>query len=285
MSENQSVKQIQSLDEVLKTMKRVNESFAYEVWIPSISDTLRFKEINTAQQKRLVKSVIDSEVYKTEFIGALRDIIKENCADDINTDDLTVIDKLCIALHMRAISIGGTLDLEIPIPGEEVATMQYSVDLNEILDKLKSVVSTPETITVEDGTGKYSIKCSVPSIGTEYKLERELRTDKEEEAIATAEELRNLLGDVFSSEICKYVSALTVQGEDGVMDINLSGITFKDRIKIIEQLPIKVIKEVMSFIEKVKQEINKITIINVEIDGQESFERRLDVDSGFFTNF
>jgi hypothetical protein len=282
MSDEQSVK-TQSLDDVLKTMKRVQETFVYEIWVPSLKNVVRFKEINTAQQKRLVKTVIDSEVYKTEFIKALRDIIAENCADDIDIDELTILDKLCIAIHMRSISVGNELDLEIPIPGDESNSMKYSIKLDEVLDNIKNKVKSPSIKEIEDENGKFKVTCNVPKIGTEYKLEQELRTTVDNEEITDVNKLRELLGDVFTSELCKYISVLKIK-DDNEMVINLDNVTFTDRIRLIEELPVKLIKEVLAYIEKIKEEINKITLIKVEYEGNK-IERRLEVDSGFFTNF
>ena len=36
-------------------MDRVNEVFSYEIWIPSLKKNVMFREINTSQQKRLIK--------------------------------------------------------------------------------------------------------------------------------------------------------------------------------------------------------------------------------------
>ena len=68
---------LESLESVLDLMDRVNETFAYGVWVPSLNKEIMFREINTSQQKRLIKSVIDSPIYHTEFIFTLRQILKE----------------------------------------------------------------------------------------------------------------------------------------------------------------------------------------------------------------
>jgi hypothetical protein len=52
-------------------MNRANETFVYEVPIPSLKRKVMFREVNTSQQKRLIKAIIDSPAYNTEFIFAL----------------------------------------------------------------------------------------------------------------------------------------------------------------------------------------------------------------------
>ena len=53
---------------LLAAMKEANQSFKYDVMIPSLNRNVPFSEISTAQQKKLIKSIIDSEIYNTEFI-------------------------------------------------------------------------------------------------------------------------------------------------------------------------------------------------------------------------
>ena len=76
--QNNSVKNI---NDILNVMNRANEVFSYEIWIPSLQKDVMFREMTTSQQKRLIKSVIDSPIYNTEFIFAISQIIKENCAE------------------------------------------------------------------------------------------------------------------------------------------------------------------------------------------------------------
>ena len=128
MSEERVQEKMGSIDEVLGLMDRVNEVFAYEVWVPSLKRNVMFREINTNQQKRLIKAIIDSPIYNTEFIFALRKVIKENCSDpEVNVDELTIIDKLIIALKMRSVSVSDTLELKVPIDDEKIRVKKCKV--------------------------------------------------------------------------------------------------------------------------------------------------------------
>lgn len=281
-----SVKTVEDLDKILNTMNRVNETFAYEVWIPSLNKEIMFREINTSQQKRLIKSIIDSPVYNTEFIFTLRQILKENCIDTkINVDELTILDKLFIAIKMRSVSIGDAVEIEIT--GEDDKPITRGIGLTKIIDSAKKKINVPKPKNIKDDSGVYTVECSIPSILTEYKLEDELRKNSEEVDINSPEKLRQTIGDAFIGEVVKYIKSITIEDKDEtlkfVFDDNVS---FRNRIALVEKLPTKLLEKVVSYINEVKVELDKVVLINVEVerDGKkEKVEERLTIDGSFFT--
>lgn len=287
MNEESVKTEMGNLEDVLNLIDRVNEVFSYEVWVPSLKRNVMFREINTNQQKRLIKAIIDSPVYNTEFIFALRQIIKENCAEkEIDTDKLSILDKLMIAMKMRSVSVGDVLELKIPI-GEGKEPLRRGVSLTKLLDDLKNNVNIPVVEVFTDENNVYELKCSIPTILNEYKLEHELRENSESREIKDYDELRQSIGSVFVGEIAKYVNELSIAEKDKKTKIDLDNLSFKNRIALLEKLPEKVTKNVVKYIEKVKKELDKVTLVKVNIgteDEPQIKEETFAIDGSFFTS-
>jgi len=278
---------LENIENVLGLMDRVNESFNYEVWVPSLNKNVMFRELTTSQQKRLIKSIIDSPIYNTEFIYTLRQILKENCSDEkINVDDLTILDKMIIAIKIRSTSISDQVEIEF----DESNKRAFS--LEKILKAAKKDLKIPGPKTISDDRGVYTLQCSMPTIGTEYNLEKELRSNQEVEDINTSEDLRNTIGTTFINELVKYINIISIKSVDGegkeeITDINLNDVNFKNRITLVEKLPEKLTSKLIDYINDIKKELDKIVLIKTTITKEgkeEEVEERLTIDGSFFTS-
>lgn len=285
MSEESVKNEMGKLEDILGMMDRVNEVFSYEIWVPSLKKNVMFREINTNQQKRLIKAIIDSPIYNTEFIFTLRKVIKENCVDtSINVDELTIMDKMVIAMKMRSVSVGDKIELSIPV-GEE--TIKRGVSIEKLLKDLKKKMKLPDVETFVDDKNIYELQCGIPTIATEYKLEDELRKNSEEAKIENYEELRQTVGDVFIGEIAKYIRCISVTEGDQKTKIDLNELSFRNRIALIEKIPERIVNQVVVYIEKVKKEVDKVTLVKVDIGTKEKpevKEENFAIDGSFFTS-
>lgn len=280
-TENNTVNTIGKLDDILKQMDRANESFVYGIWVPSLNKEVMFRELNTSQQKRLIKSIIDSPVFNTEFIFALRQIIKENCVDNINTDDFTVLDKLFIIVKMRAVSIGNTYEITID------EKIKRGLGLEEFLEKAKKQLKIPEPQKLTDDKGIFSVDCNIPTIGTEYSLEMEFRSNTTDIDIDSIDKLKKVIGESFINEIVKYITCLSIKQDDKITQVIFdNNVTFKTRITLIEKLPTKLLEKIVNYINTIRKELDKISVYKFEYekDGvKEIKEERLTIDGSFFT--
>ena len=269
-----------SFDQINKIIKRKDIAYASHYSIPSLKRTLLFNEINTSQQKRLVKSVIDSPVYNTEFICTFREILKENCQDtEVNIDDLTIIDKLIIALGLRIKSIGNNVDIEIETKDNK--KVNVSLDIYKILQMALTNLQNIEPVIVEDSY--YIVECSVPSIGIEYKLEKELRSKETKIEIENVSEMRQTVGDAFIGEIVKYISKVSVKAtEEEVIQVDWQQFNLVNRIKVVETFKTVLLRKVIDYINTVRKEVDKVELVKFEFDGT-TYERRLSIDGNFFT--
>lgn len=272
----------QNIQDILTQLDRVNSSFSYEVWIPSLKREVFFKEMTTAQQKRMIKSIIDSPVYNSEFIKACYTIIKENCDDkEVDIDKLTILDKLFILLKMRSVSIGSEIEVKLKSKLLKDKEVKSNINLEKIYNKAVKTSEhiEPKIIEVE----KYKIYCSLPEILAEYKIEKFIQQKNGERDIKTNQQLRKSVGEKFISEISKYINKISIDG----LEVDLNDIPLKDKITILEKIPSKVMENVYKYIETVTSEIKKITIIDrtITVNGEkEKIKYELDIGAGFFTN-
>lgn len=278
--------QTKNMEDVLKLLDRVNETFTYGIWIPSLNKEVLFREINTSQQKRLIKSIIDSPVYNTEFICTLRQVLIENCVDkDVKIDDLTILDKLFIAIKMRSVSISDTFEMEIPIDEKKNKSIKRGFSLEKIIaESRKELASFPSQI-IQDERNVYTLECSIPTIGTEYALERDLRENIEAEEINTNEKLRETLGTAFIGEVTKYINTISINDGKEISKIDLANLSFKNRITLIEKLPEKVTLKVIDYINEVKKILDKVVLVKTTYDEKgkiKEIEQRLNIDGNFF---
>lgn len=258
-----------NLQDVLGAIKSVQDKNVYPVYIPKLQRNVMFKELNTKQEKMLVKTIVDSPIYNSEFIFAMRSIIKENCAEDIDIDSLTIIDKTAICLVMRMKSIGDTFTFTF-----KGKNMSKDITISDYIDDFKDIV-IPEDKEV--GNDDIKIVCSYPTILTEYDLEMEFRSNVEELEIKNIEQARTAIGDVFSNEIIKYIKQITVVRDDTEMVLDMNDYSFKNRILILEEIGQTVTKEVLEYIEAANEILRgKLTI---ELELNESDKKKFESDT------
>jgi Mg/Co/Ni transporter MgtE len=81
------------------------------------------------------------------------------------------------------------------------------------------------------------------------------------------------LSEIYTYEITKYIKSLNV-GEDVVQ---FSDISVRDRVKIVNNLPLSTNKQIVEFIQDIKEK--ETDILKVEIDGE---VHQIDIDITFF---
>lgn len=284
MENNEKLKQA-NINDLIGIMNKANDTFAYSIYVPSLERDVMFREINTAQQKKLVKSIIDSPIFNTEFIFALREIIKENCTDEsVDVDALTIYDKLAISLGMRVYSIGSDLVVTAKCPTCE-KKHGIKINLADLLEEVKTKISVKSSEEIVDDSGTFKVFCRIPTISTEYKLESEFRKNTKIE-VKDEKELRETLGNVFISELVKFVEKIEIADKENgkIIELDLNTMKFADRIKLIERLNVKLLKKIIEYISGIKKEFDKIFLVKMDCDCESKTEitQRFSIDSNFF---
>jgi hypothetical protein len=285
---SETTNQTKDLKEILNLMNRVNETFGYGIWLPSLNKEVMFRELNTSQQKRLIKSVIDSPIYNTEFIFTINQIIKENCIEKVDIDELTILDKLIICLKMRAVSVNDTFEISFKTKGNK--QIKRGISVNKMYEDAKAAfpIDKLQPHLIKDG--KYEILCGVPTLKTEYKLEREFRSANETLEIKDAKAARQAIGDVFITELIKFIKEITIKIDDEQeMKINFNDdINCMNRLTIIENIPVRVIDKVINYINDIKADLEKLTLVKFtykDDDGEtQDVKEGITIDGNFFIN-
>ena len=66
---------------ILRDLKALNDTNVIDVYLPSLSRSVKVKKLNIKQQKSLVMVALDDAISQLNFSIALYDIIHENVAD------------------------------------------------------------------------------------------------------------------------------------------------------------------------------------------------------------
>ena len=270
----------QTVEQILKEIKKRKITHCFGIWVPSLKKDVRFEEINTSQQKRLIKAVIDSSIYDIEFVTTLRDILKENCVDEIDIDNLTIIDQLFIAVSLRASCIDSIVPVEVTTDDEQ--KINVDIKLEEVLKLAKENLEiVQDRVFKEDDV--FEVTCGVPTIKMVVDMSKDFlsETISRIPVIETEDQLKIVLGDAFIQELTKYVKNVVFIEKEGAPVILWNQLAYADRVKIIGTFNIKLLKQIINYTNDVKKQTDKIELISFTYKDK-IYERRLSVDADFF---
>lgn len=204
------------------------------------------------QQKNIISTFTEGTVGVLKFQKMLNDIIMENT----ESNDWLVVDKVSVILKLRMESLGNN-----------VKTQEGELDITNI--KIADKVTIPLQTTIK---GTVTVELDTPTLVEENKVINYaidiLKKDGEKDV---GKNLTNL----FTFEIVKFVKSVQFGGKI----LEFADLSIKDRISIIENLPLTINQEIAKFIDKIK-EIDR-TQTKVVIDGE---EKSFDIDITFFDN-
>jgi hypothetical protein len=236
-----------------------DQSFDLELTPNQTPETIKCKQLSTAQLKELIKAVVDSPLTQSAFNSTASKVFKESIVSS-PVPELNVVDRLLFLIETRIQSLSPTStvtrdDKEIKLDFEQIKqTLQKNIKENANLFASKSVQH--EKITVE---------VCVPLLATETQLNEELYKNANIN-VEDADQLRKVLGEAFINEIAKSIKTLTIQDKT----LDLSTVTFKSRLKTVESLPASLIQKVIEYIEGYKKVVDQALTVDgylIPIDG------------------
>lgn len=237
------------IQNILQILKELDKSNSFEIYLPSLQKNVLFKQLNAEQLKNILKSSVDSSLYKKQFTATTNNLIKENILDkDININELNIFDKLLFLIKTRIESISPEYTFyfnDDEISEYSLEQANFTINLSEIYNAFISSKPTYNKIEIENGN--CTITVALPNILTENRLEDELYKNIKLQ-ISTTEELQATIGETFINEITKYIYNLKINDQI----INLNDLNFNDRIKIVEQLSAPIITQILKYIESYK---------------------------------
>lgn len=244
--------------DLLKTITN-EQTFSLELSPRPEPTVVSCKQLTTLHLKELIKTVVDSPLTQSSFNSTATKVFKQSLTSPLPSA-LNVIDRLLFILETRCQSLSPTKTIT-----EDGET--FVVDFKEIstnlLARLKENVSllAPGTAT----EGKITVNFGVTTLDAELQLNEEIYKNVNPNVDDT-DELRKVLGDAFINEIAKALHSITIQDKT----LDLSTISFKSRLKAIEQLPASLIQQVIKYIENYKKIVDECLTVNnhtIDIDG------------------
>lgn len=222
-----------------------------KVFVLSTGKQIESSPLSFKQQKDLISTIADGSVGSLKFQRILNDIIITNTG----IGELKVTDKLPIIIKLRIDSIGKIYKLD-----------QNEVNLEEILEKFKKL-KLKTTATIK---GAVEVELEAPTLAQENKV---IQTTIDIVKKDGEDELGKSIGNIYTFEIVKYIKS--VKFEDQVL--NFQEVPIKDRYKIVDNLPLSINKDIISFIQKIKSDENDALMVTVD-----DVEKTIDIDVTFF---
>ena len=242
----------------LDTLNAVAEKNAFEVYIPSLKRTVKFKPITAKQQKSFYSCVRDNILFETQFIKTTYEIIKENCLEQDIIDSFNIIDRVSILLNLRK-NILGTA---IAVVKDEVL---YNLDFAECLERLQRI-ETPsnKNITTQD----IQVEFEVPTITEQYKAEIELRQNSNTDSFTYNEAVVELV----TSEVCKIIKSVSITKDGQVLKLYYKNLSFEERITLTNNLPAEIFIELQKYIKEINTAYDSLLLIKVDENTTVSFD-------------
>lgn len=266
MEENVNI----DFNKVLQALDQASESFTVNAWIPSLQKEVVFKQLDAKQQKELLGSVIDTNVYNTNFVKTFYAILKNNIlSENVDIDQLTLVDKTVIGLYLKS-----QISENITAYFGENNKISQSFPLNPILEKFKSY-KTPEPTILEDKNEKFSLKIEIvyPTVKVEHDYDTQNKNNKKAEEVKTTEDIQKLVTETFLGEISKYLNKIWINENE----IPLLGMTYTQKTRLIEKLPSTLIQKTIDTISGWKGEIDDILRVK-----HEEYTKIISLDGSLF---
>lgn len=217
---------------------------SYLIWIPSIQNYIRFKELSWDQLRSIIKIIDEKNI---EFIYQLNNILLENKLEDIDIDNLTILDRFVIFIQLKLHSCGSILSLGIEC-GNCQTKIKLNADLNEILNKIARLID--KKFTREIINPPYRIICDIPTIKTEYEIFKALQIYDSEQILMEMN---------IDNYVLSYIKNMYIS--DNFVD--LDSFSYKDRLMVFHKIPSKVLDKIKhNFLDPINDSIKNISFVD-----------------------
>lgn len=253
---NKDTTNILDFENALKALNEASETFQIDVWVPSKSKFLKFKEIDAKQQKELLNAAMDNSVYNNSFLKVFNDIIHTNLLENDSSilKDIIASDKASIAISLK-----NQISNETRVVFDEKNNVIEKVKLLPIIEKFKNYKTSLSTI-VELKNSNVKIKAEIcqPSLTTELDYNENLNKQyKKADKIKTNEEIQTIISDAFIGETSKYIKKLWINETE----ISLDDITINQKSAIVEKLPSGLVQKILEQITLWKKELDDVLTV------------------------
>lgn len=235
----------------LESLQDLNKD-TFEVKCISTGKKHSCTPLSFKQQKKIISTFTEATVGVLKFQKMLNDIIMENTG----SNDWLVVDKIPVILKLRTESLGTI-----------VKTSGGEIDITNV--KVLDKIDTPLQHVIK---GAVEVELDTPTLLEENKIINYaveiLKKDGEKD-------VGKNLSNLFTFEIVKFIKSIKF----GEKNLTFSELSVKDRISVVENLPLTINQDIAKFIDSIK-ELDRYQT-KVEIDGE---EKSFDIDVTFFDN-
>jgi hypothetical protein len=228
-----------AVSDLLGKLEALNNSNLVEVYVPSQSSTIKFKQLSVKQQKDLIKTGLDGALAGATINNVFNEIIETNALDVCN---FNVFDKAPIITALRVHAFGG-----------EYTEGAVKLDLSKLVDR-QLVLSNPTTGTVAY-QDVVTIKLQVPSLKLDTHINNAIITKLKGNQTV---EVGDAVGSLYVYEIVKFINSITVAGD--VVDFTKA--SAKECMQVVESLPAKLLTEIVEFIQQFRDVETEFLTIN-----------------------
>jgi len=220
-----------NVDELISQLQEAANSNLIDVNILSTAGVAKFKQMTVKQQSSLISGIISQETDKNAFSynRTTSQIIMDN---NTQSAHIKTIDKGSILVQMRRDTMGDVVKI-----GEDtydISEMDFKLD-DESVEKINSI----HTASISG----ISISYTTPSLSRDMDM-NQVAEDRWKEI-----EAADIISDLFKLELSKYITSITIN-EDNIIDI--STLDVDSQLKICDNLPVKLTRQVMTYIQDVR---------------------------------
>lgn len=251
-----------NLDSALKALRELSLSANFNVKIPSTQAQLTFKQLNTDQLKQILKTIADAAIFNSSFNTTLYNILKENLlTPDTNLEDLTIYDIQYITLLMRVNSLSENYTVYFTndeIKSYKLPGSKHEFNLKELVNH-KNLQHIPDETIIENSI---QVICQVPTVKNENEFINYITNNIDK---FYGKNLENVVGEIFLYEIVKSIKEVIING----INTDFSFISFEEKIEIIKQLPTILTSKIIHYIEKYKQALYDLYLVDIQTQIQD----------------
>lgn len=235
-----------------------NLTVQYDIFVPSVNRKVKFKGLNTKQQKEAVKSALETGFIGVSFSNFLNTIIKDNACENV---EFLLTDKNYIITCLRVLSLSKDIKIEDAI-----------IDFSFILSNAAALPEHLKQKEINDNNLKVNLQ--VPSLTKDTEINREtakkISQDKSESLSKEA------VGEMFINELVKYISKISIDNNGKIVELNFKDVTFEQKVQLVEKLPLTLNSKIFDYINEVRN-FEKTAFLK---DGK---QLDLTIDPSFFT--
>jgi hypothetical protein len=217
----------------LNTLDSLSKSF--EIFIPSLNRKVKFKGLNTKQQKDAVKSALEKATAGVSFSLLLNSILRENIQEPV---DLLLSDRSYIAVCLRVLSLSSTYK-------KENETVNLDFVLNNNLP-LPTELKTSEIVV-----DNIKITAAIPSLSRDNSIN--IESKKKLAPLPDNDDLpKEAVGELYINELTKYIDKVDINNNGNVVSIVFDELNLAQKTQLVEKLPLTINTKLIEFINSAK---------------------------------